>query len=144
MNSKLAARLGIVLSALCVLFLVMDGGMKAAGAQVAIDATAQLGFAASTTRVLGVILLVATLLYAVPTTAVLGAVLVTGYLGGAIASQLHQGSPLGSHVLFGVYVGWVLWSGLWLRSAPLRAVLPLATDSINSVRPPAEDVAALE
>jgi hypothetical protein len=45
----------------------------------------------------------------------LGAVLWTGYLGGAIATHVRVGNPLFSHVLFPVYVGGMLWLGLYLR-----------------------------
>ena len=93
------------LTVLTALFLLMDAGMKVAGARASIDATGALGFGAETTRMLGYILLVCTLLYLYPRTSVLGAVLVTAYLGGAIAVQLQHKSPLFSHVLFGVYVG---------------------------------------
>ena len=72
-------------------------------------------------RNLGVILLVCTLLYAAPQTAMLGAILLTGYLGGAVATHVRVGSPLFSHVLFGVYLAVLMWGGLYLRDARLRA-----------------------
>jgi hypothetical protein len=31
-----------------------------------------------------------------------------------------------SNTLFGVYLGVMLWGGLWLRNARLRALLPTA------------------
>jgi hypothetical protein len=46
-------------------------------------------------------------------------------LGGAIALQLRVGNPVFSHLLFGVYLGVMLWTGLWLRSPVLRAVFAL-------------------
>ncbi|HLM41752.1 MAG TPA: DoxX family protein, partial [Microvirga sp.] len=49
----------------------------------------------------------------------------TAYLGGAVATHVRIGSPLFSHVLFGVYVGIATWAGLWLREPRLRALLPL-------------------
>lgn len=49
----------------------------------------------------------------------------TGLLGGAIATNLRVGMPLFSHTLFGVYLGLVMWGGLWLRDASLRAVFPI-------------------
>ena len=67
-----------------------------------------------------------TLLYLVPATSLLGAVLMTGLLGGAIASQLRVDAPLLSHTLFGLYLGAVMWAGLWLRSPRLRDVFPLS------------------
>ena len=74
-------------------------------------------------RAIGLLLLAITALYAWPRTAVLGAVLLTGYLGGAVATHVRVGSPLFSHILFGVYLGIALWGGLWLRDRGLRAVL---------------------
>ena len=49
----------------------------------------------------------------------------TGYLGGAVATHLRVGSPAFSHLLFGVYVGLMVWGGLWLRDPALRAVFPI-------------------
>lgn len=60
-----------------------------------------------------------------PQTSVLGVVLWTGYLGGAVAAHVRVGNPLFSHVLFPVYIGVLLWLGLWLRDARVRQVLPL-------------------
>ena len=47
--------------------------------------------------------------------------LLTGYLGGAVATHLRIGDPLFSHVLFPVYMGVLLWAGLYLREDRLRA-----------------------
>ena len=57
------------------------------------DATVALGFGADHVRVLGAILLIATLLYALPTTSVLGAILITAFLGGAVAVHLQHRDP---------------------------------------------------
>ena len=72
---------------------------------------------------LGVLLLAGAVLYAVPRTSVLGAIYLTGFLGGAVASHYRIGSPLATHVLFGVYVGVVLWAGLVLRYPALLRVV---------------------
>lgn len=119
---------GWALGALAILFLVMDGAMKLIPAQVVIITSAQIGWPADPGlwRLLGTILLGSTLLYAIPRTSLLGAILLTGYLGGAVASHVRIGSPLFSHVLFGVYLGILLWGGLWLRDARLRALFPIA------------------
>lgn len=116
--------LGLIFIALTVLFLAMDAGLKVVGAAAAISATGELGFSAVTTRVLGVVLAIVTVLYAIPRSSLLGAVLLTGYLGGAVAVQLQHGSPLASHVLFGVYVGLLAWASVWLRTPALRALVP--------------------
>jgi hypothetical protein len=75
--------------------------------------------------VLGTILLICTAIYAIPRTSVLGAILLTGYLGGAVATHLRVGDPLFSHALFPVYVGVLIWGGLFLREDRLRALIPL-------------------
>ena len=117
---------GRAMSGLAILFLTMDGVMKFVQPQVVIDTTRQLGWPAdnATLVTVGGLLLVSTLLYAIPRTAFLGALLLTAYLGGAVATHVRIGSPLFSHVLFGVYVGAIVWGGLWLRDSRVRALLP--------------------
>jgi len=91
-----------------------------------LETQAPLGFAgAAIARGLGLLLLACVVLYAVPRTAALGAILLTGYLGGAIATHLRVGDPLFTHVLFGVYVGVLLWLGLYLRDDRLRLLIPI-------------------
>jgi hypothetical protein len=48
----------------------------------------------------------------------------TGYLGGAIASHMRIGSPLFSRTLFGLYLGLMVWGGLWLRDKNLQSLVP--------------------
>ena len=55
-----------------------------------------------------------------PITSVLGAVRLTAYLGGAVATHARIGSPIFSHMLLGVYLGVILWGGLYLRDDRLR------------------------
>jgi hypothetical protein len=74
---------------------------------------------------LGVILLSCVVAYAIPRTSVLGALLLTGYLGGAVATHVRVANPLFSHVLFPTYIAALLWGGLILRDARLRALLPI-------------------
>ncbi len=118
---------GRVLSGLVVLFLLLDGAMKLVPLQPVIDTSGQLGLPTdfATLRALGLVLIASTLLYAYRQTAVLGAILITAYLGGAVATHVRVGSPLFSHMLFGVYVGVMAWGGLWLREPRLRALLPM-------------------
>jgi hypothetical protein len=84
-----------------------------------------LGWPTSSVTTLAVLLSVATALYAFPQTSVLGAILLTGYLGGGVATHVRIGSPLFSHVLFGVYLGLFVWGGLYLRDARIRALIPI-------------------
>jgi len=118
---------GRVLSGIVALFLLMDGGMKLVPLQVVIDTTAQLGWSTDPAglRLLGGLLIAATLLYLFPSTSILGAILITAYLGGAVATHARIGSPLLSHTLFGTYLGVMIWGGLWLRDPRLRALLPI-------------------
>lgn len=119
---------GRTLSGLVLLFMAMDAGGKLIAPDLMIAHSPPLGLPADAgfMRLLGTILLGCTLLYAWPRTAFLGAVLLTGYLGGAVATHLRVGSPLFGFTLFGVYLGIMLWGGLWLRDPRVRALLPLA------------------
>jgi hypothetical protein len=104
----------------------MDSTMKLLALPVVLDAGAALGLVgARMARALGTILMVCTILYAAPRTAVLGAILLTGFLGGAVATHLRAGDPLFSHVLFGVYLGVVVWAGIYLRDVNLRMLIPV-------------------
>ena len=115
---------GFAMSAVVVLFLLLDSVGKLAAMQPVLEAGQQIGFpGAAMARKLGAVLLLCTLLYAWPRTSVLGAILVTAFLGGAVATHVRLGNPLFSHVLFGVYVGVLMWTGLVLREPRLRALL---------------------
>ena len=114
---------GHILSGIPVLFLLMDGVMKFIQPAPVLEATTQLGIDVSLIVTLGATLLACTALYLIPRTSILGAILLTGYLGGAIQSHLRVGNPLFSHVLFPVYLGVMLWAGLYLRNESLRKAL---------------------
>jgi len=119
-------RIGWTLSGLAILFLAMDSIMKLLALPVVVESGAALGFGGvDTARALGTVLAVCTVLYAYPRTAILGAVLLTGYLGGAVATHVRAGNPLLSHVLFGVYVGAIVWAGIYLREPGLRTLIPV-------------------
>jgi hypothetical protein len=120
---------GRVLSGLVILFLLFDGAIKLVPIQPVTDSLRKLGYPAtdSFARFLGVVTLVCVALYAWPRTAALGAVLLTGLMGGAIASHLRLGDPLFTHTLFGVYLGLLLWLGLWLRDEQVRRFMPIAS-----------------
>jgi hypothetical protein len=125
-TDKLKRTAGFAMSGLVIAFMLFDAGMKLVPLDMVIKSTAELGYAPSAglARGLGMLALVCTALYAFPRTAVLGAILLTGYMGGAIASHLRVGAPLFSHVLFGVYLGLLVWGGLFLRDSRIRALLP--------------------
>jgi hypothetical protein len=124
-SSRKALVAGRIVSAIPALFLLLDAGIKVLQLPVAIEGTKQVGYPASVVLPLGIVQLVCLALYLVPRTAVLGAILWTGYLGGAVATHVRLGDPLFTHVLAPVYVASLLWLGLWLRDARLRALVPL-------------------
>src|SRR4029077_13775646 len=118
---------GRIVSALVVLFMVFDGVIHLMKIDPVVAAFAQLGYPVSLAVGLGIVELACVVVYVIPRTAVLGAILLTGYLGGAIATQLRVGSPLFSQALFPVYVGVLVWAGLFLRDDRVRTIIPWRT-----------------
>ena len=116
---------GRILSGLPALFLFVDAVGKLVKPAPVVEGTLQLGYPESVILGLGIVLLACTVLYVIPRTAILGAILLTGYLGGAVATHVRVGSPLFTHMLFPVYVGLLIWGGLYLRDEQLRALIPL-------------------
>ena len=115
---------GRIISALPVLFLLMDGAMKLAKPAFVVEATVRLGYPESVIIGLGVVLLSCTLLYVIPRTSVLGAILLTGYLGGAVATHVRVSDGL-FPISFPIILGVLIWGGLYLRDERLRTLLPL-------------------
>jgi hypothetical protein len=113
---------GRLVSGLAVLFLLFDTVIKLLTLAPAVEATTQLGYAASLVAVIGLIELACLAVYVIPRSAILGAILLTGYLGGAVATHVRAGSPLFS-VVFPLIIGALVWGGLLLRDARLRSLL---------------------
>lgn len=126
-SSKKSLWAGRILSALVILFLLMDAMMKVMKAAPAVQGTVGVGYPEGVVVGIGLALLVSTILYAIPQTSVLGAILVTGYLGGAVATNVRVGNPLFSFILAPVYVGILTWLGLYLRDPRLRALVPFCS-----------------
>jgi hypothetical protein len=122
---RLAYLAGYAMTVLFSLFMVFDAVIKLIKMKIVADTLIPLGYDAEVGFPLGVMEAILLALYLYPRTAILGAVLLTGLFGGAVATHLRVGSPLFSHILFGVYLGVLAWGGLWLRDAKLRAVFPL-------------------
>jgi hypothetical protein len=116
---------GYTITALPALFLLMDAVMKFVKPEPVIETTVGLGYGEHQIVTIGAILLVCVVLYLIPQTAVLGAILLTGYLGGAVATNFRVESPIFSHTLFPVYIGILLWLGLYLRDALLKDLIPI-------------------
>jgi hypothetical protein len=125
--SKSALWTGRIMGGLVIVFLGFDGIIKLVPIAPVIETMQQLGYNVTTAlaRGLGVLTLACVLLYAMPRTALLGAVLLTGLFGGAMATHLRAGSPLFSHFFFGLYLGLLVWGGLWLRDPRIRSLFAL-------------------
>jgi hypothetical protein len=118
---------GRIMTTVSVLFLLFDSVIKVLKLAPAVAGTVQLGYPQSAIVGIGLVQLICLIAYLVPRTSVLGAVLLTGYLGGAIATHVRLSNPLFSHILFPVYVAVLIWGGLYLRDARVRALLPFRT-----------------
>ena len=114
---------GRVLSALGGLFMLVDGVMKLVKPEFVRTATVELGYSEDVFVPLGIVLTACSVLYLIPGTAVLGAILLTGYLGGAVATNVHADRGA-LNVLLPAIFGAILWLGLFLRDQRLRAIVP--------------------
>jgi hypothetical protein len=112
---------GRVISALPVLLLLMSAVMKFIKPPGMAEGLAKIGWTEDQMLTLGILELACTIVYLIPQTSVLGAILLTGYLGGATATHVRVGDPWFATVIAGVLV----WLGLFLRDARLRALIPL-------------------
>jgi hypothetical protein len=120
---KVMLWIGWIMSVLSALFLLFASAMDLVKPDEVVKNTVKYGYAESVIRPLGIVLLISVVVYLIPRTSVLGAILLTGYLGAAVATHVIAGE--GSAILFPVIFGAVLWGGLVLRDAKLRALLPL-------------------
>ena len=125
MNTRVARRVGLVITLVTSVLLLADAVIHIARIGPVRTAMADLGFSHDAAVVIGVLELACLALFLLPRTAVLGVVLFTAYLGGAVCANFRVDKPLWSTVLFPVYVAAALWLGLWLRDEQLRSVLPV-------------------
>jgi hypothetical protein len=124
--SKTSSWAGRIISGLALAFLLFDGVTKFFIDKLpkeALEAGAALQWPVELMPLVGTILLICLAFYTVPRTSIFGAVLLTGYLGGAVASHVRVGNPLFTHTLFPIYIGVVIWLGLYLRDSRLRKFL---------------------
>ena len=115
---------GRVLSGLVTAFLLFDAVIHLLKPAPVVEAFAKLHLPLSLAVDLGIIELLCLALYVIPATSILGAILLTGYLGGAVAIQVTTSNSLFGEILFPVYVGAILWGGLYLRDERLRTLVP--------------------
>ena len=125
MTQKAIHATGCALTGLFVAFMLMDVGIKLMRLPIVDETMIMLGYAPGIGFWIGVLEAILLILYVTPRTSVLGAILLMGVFGGAIASHLRHDDPVLSHDLFGVYLGLIMWGGLWLRDPALRALFPV-------------------
>jgi hypothetical protein len=122
--SKAALWAGRVISGIVTLFLLFAAVMDLARPSSVVEGMVKYGYPESSLVGIGVALLISVILYVVPRTSILGAILLTGYLGGAVATHVRAGDPVG-RMLVPVFFGLLTWGGLYLRDERLRALAPL-------------------
>ena len=116
-----AGWLGRVISGLVSLIFVVSALMKLLGGAEVKQGMAHLGLPESLIMPLAILEISCVVVYLIPVTAVLGAILLTGYVGGAICTHWRVGDP----VLVQIALGILVWLGLYLREARLKALIPL-------------------
>ena len=119
---------GRVISALMIVLMLIDAGIKILKLPAAVEGTVRLGYPASTVLPIGVIALVCVLLYGIPRTSILGAILLTGYFGGATATQVRVQD---AWYIFPPVLGVLIWVGLYLRDDRLCTLIPLHSRKEN-------------
>lgn len=111
---------GRITSAMSVLMLLFSGVMKLLKPTPVVEGMARLGYDERLALGLGLLEIACTIVYVMPRTSMLGAILLTGYLGGAVATHVRVGDPFFAPVILGM----LIWVGLFLRDARLRALIP--------------------
>lgn len=114
---------GRVISGLACVPFLPSAFFKISQNAAVVEGFTKIGWPLNTAVPLGIVELASVILYAIPQTAVLGAILLTGYLGGAISVHVHHGEGFIVPAIIGVLV----WLGLFLRDARIRALVPLRT-----------------
>lgn len=112
---------GRLISALPILGMVASATMKLSHQPKFVEMfVGTLGYPESALTGIGLLELTCVALYAIPRTRVLGAVMLTGYLGGAVTTHVR----IGQAFVFPLLLGVLVWLGLYLRDARVRAVSP--------------------
>ena len=87
-----------------------------------VDGTIRVGYPVQTILPRGVTLLICIAFYVIPRTSIAGAILLTGFFAGATATQVRV---LDGSFLLPVFLGMLVWLGLYLRDPRLHSMIPL-------------------
>jgi hypothetical protein len=112
---------GRIVSAVPALMLVFSAVMKLIKPAPVLTEFARLGYPESVVIGIGILELLCAVVYVIPRTSILGAILMTAYLGGATATHVRIGDPF----IYPVIAGVLVWGGLYLRDAAVRALIPV-------------------
>jgi hypothetical protein len=116
-SRKAALYVGRVLSGLAAGCLAFDAVIKLTDLFGVAQDAAPVGVPAGLAQPAGFAEIACVGLYLFPRTAGSGAVAITLLYSGAILSRIAAGEPIAAHLLFGAYLGALVWGGLRLRSA---------------------------
>ena len=113
-----------------IMILLLDSFIKLAPWRIVTETMDRIGYSASESlaRSLVVIAVACAGLCAIPPTSIFGADPADRLSRRRDGVAYAIGSPLFSHILFGFYLGVMVWGGLWLRDRNLRTLMPLRAD----------------
>lgn len=115
--------IGWILSGVVILVLAADACAQLAGIEAIRAEMAAAGFPFETAPIIGFTAAACAIIYAIPRTAFIGAILISAFFGGAIATHVRLGEIASPPQILSVLLGVMAWGGLYLRSAPLRALV---------------------
>jgi hypothetical protein len=113
-----------------IMILLADSFIKLAPWRIVTETMDRIGFSASESLARNLVVIAAACgLCALPTVSIFGSLLLIGYISGTLSLHMRTGDLLFGHVLFGFYVGLIVWGGLWLGGRKLRTLLSLSFQS---------------
>ncbi len=109
-----------------ILFLLLDSVTMLAPWRIVTKAVDRTGHAAGRGLARGLVMIavICAVLYVFPPVSLFGAILPVGDLTSAMVSHLRIGNPLISIMPFALYLGALVWGGLWLWRRSPRAPMP--------------------
>ena len=111
---------GRIITGFIVIALTASATMKLIGHPEVVKGMEQFGIAQSMLPLLAGLQIMCVVAYVIPTTSILGAILFTGYFGGVMITHLRGGeSPF-----IPIFLGILVWLGVWMREPRLRALMP--------------------
>ena len=113
---------GRIVSFVPALLILFGAIVKLMKIPAVVQGFAQHGYPEHLVVVVGIIELACTIIYLIPQTSVLGAILMTALMGGATDANVRVGDP--TYVVT-VFLGVLIWGGLYLRDPRLRVLIPV-------------------